>query len=178
MEYLKEGDVIEITSGMSVEATIPEKFIYSNRKLSNKTTKKCINVDQIYRTDGKDFDSIIDKLTKSIIDEFEYEGYDVSYDEINSLVLNKVKKPTNDKFVFEAGEFVVTRTKYGGGGTGMGDHDVYPDGHEVFCKRLKDGEFDVDGDEISFYEDGCFTTTVDKKVLPIRTMEMVERSFK
>ena len=152
MEYLKEGDVIEITSGMSVKATIPQKFIYSNRKLSNKTTKECIKVDYIYRTDGKDFSSILNKLTKNIIKEFEYEGYDVSFDEIMSVVITKVKKPTNDKFVFEAGEFVVTKTKFGGGGTGMGDHDVYPDGHEVFCKRLKDGEYDIDGDEISFYK--------------------------
>ena len=178
MEYLKEGDVIEITSGMSVKATIPEKFIYSNRKLSNKTTKECITVDHIYRTDGKDFNSIIDNLTKNIIHEFEYEGYDVSYDEIKTLVLNKVKKPTNDKFVFEAGEFVVTKTKFGGGGTGMGDHDIYPDGHEVFCKRLIYGKYNELGDEISFYEDGCFNTTVKKKIIPIRRMEMVERSFK
>lgn len=45
--------------------------------------------------------------------------------------------------------FTVVRTAFEGGGTGMGPHDVYPDGHHVYCV----GE---DGLLFSFYQSGCF----------------------
>lgn len=33
-----------------------------------------------------------------------------------------------------AGKYVVYKTSIDGGGTGHGPHDVYPDGHHVFCE--------------------------------------------
>lgn len=54
-----------------------------------------------------------------------------------------------------AGEYRVTRTSYGGGGTAMGPHDVFPDGHRVYAKPVN-----ADDPLISFYQTGCFTAMI------------------
>jgi hypothetical protein len=53
-----------------------------------------------------------------------------------------------------AGRYLVYRTAMEGGGTGMGPHDVYPDGHHVYCRRLDDGV------EVDFYQTGAFTAMI------------------
>ena len=35
-------------------------------------------------------------------------------------------------------EYVVIKTSHEGGGTGMGPHDIYPDGHHIYAKKLKE----------------------------------------
>lgn len=60
----------------------------------------------------------------------------------------------NMKFGYIQGTYVVTHTTFDGGGTGHGPHDVYPNGHHVFCERLDDG-FNVD-----FYQTGAFNCLV------------------
>lgn len=99
--FLKEGDIIELTLGMSVNATVPEIWLYSNGK-ANKTTHGSIKI------------SAKTKL---------------------------------------AGRYVVFKTAFDGGGTGHGPHDVFPDGHHVYCERLDDLTVKVD-----FYQSGCFTS--------------------
>lgn len=54
-----------------------------------------------------------------------------------------------------AGKYVVYKTSIDGGGTGHGPHDVYPDGHHVFCERLDDRSVKID-----FYQSGCFTAMI------------------
>lgn len=50
------------------------------------------------------------------------------------------------------GEYIVQRvTKDGGGGAA---HDIYPDGHHVWCERV-DGKYKVD-----FYQTGAFTAMI------------------
>jgi hypothetical protein len=57
--------------------------------------------------------------------------------------------------------FVVERAVKDGGGTGMGPHDVYPDGHHVTARRLKDQRtYDPDGLAIDFYQSGCFINEI------------------
>jgi hypothetical protein len=50
------------------------------------------------------------------------------------------------------GKYVVYKTTFDGGGCGHGPHDIYPNGHHVFCKKLGDNKIQID-----FYQDGCFT---------------------
>lgn len=64
-----------------------------------------------------------------------------------------------------AGRYVVYKTNCDGGGTGMGRHDVYPDGHHVFCRKLDAPDIKVD-----FYQSGCFTAMV-TDVKPIKDEE-------
>jgi len=75
-----------------------------------------------------------------------------------------------DTHQFE-GEYIVTRTALQGGGQ-RGLHDSYPDGHYVVCKQLKDGVYDEDGLEISFYQSGCFTVEI-PYIRTLRKMKMV-----
>lgn len=49
------------------------------------------------------------------------------------------------------GKYVVYKTTFDGGGCGHGPHDIYPNGHHVFCKKLRDNEIQID-----FYQSGCF----------------------
>ena len=72
----------------------------------------------------------------------------------------------------EAGDYVVTRTSYGGGGTAHGPHDVFPDGHKVIAQKLKDGKYDPNGIEISFYQSGSFTVMHTEEIPVIRKMKM------
>ena len=58
-------------------------------------------------------------------------------------------------FAHLAGRYVVYKISRDGGGTGMGSHDVYPDGHHVFCERLSDGV------RVDFYQTGAFTAMIE-----------------
>lgn len=58
-----------------------------------------------------------------------------------------------------AGRYVVTGTSYEGGGTGMGSHDVYPDGHYVKAEKLETSDRDH-RTKVSFYQTGCFTAMI------------------
>ncbi|MEN6549982.1 MAG: hypothetical protein ABFE07_28395 [Armatimonadia bacterium] len=53
------------------------------------------------------------------------------------------------------GLYVVTRTGMEGGGTGMGPHDVFPDGWHVDCEKFDDPSVELD-----FYQSGCFTAMI------------------
>ncbi len=63
---------------------------------------------------------------------------------------------SNQDFDYLRGIYVVTKTEMTGGGTGHGRHDVYPNGHKVTAKMGGDGE------EVSFYQSGCFTAMISK----------------
>ena len=51
-----------------------------------------------------------------------------------------------------SGKYRVVRTCYGGGGTAMGPHDVFPDGHRVYARPVGKTK-----PTVSFYQTGCFT---------------------
>lgn len=57
---------------------------------------------------------------------------------------------TGDVIRLDGDVWIVTQTTFDGGGTGMGDHDVYPDGHHVWCKSAKSDAV------IDFYQAGAF----------------------
>lgn len=55
-------------------------------------------------------------------------------------------------FDYLVGRYVVYKTVEDGGSDGR---DPYPDGHHVFCERLKDGV------RVDFYQTGCFTAMIE-----------------
>jgi hypothetical protein len=58
--------------------------------------------------------------------------------------------------------FVVISARMGGGGTGMGPYDVYPDGWSVAAQRLDaEGKYDRTGEVVRFYQSGCFNCMVE-----------------
>lgn len=70
----------------------------------------------------------------------------------------------NKNFDYLCGKYVVIKTEMKGGGTGHGPHDIYPDGHHVTCKNLKNNQ------EISFYQSGSFTV-LNENIEPIGKAE-------
>ena len=59
---------------------------------------------------------------------------------------------------FLLGKYVVTGTSLSGGGTGMGPHDVYPDGHHVKAQHVVHSNL-----KIEFYQSGSFTCKLQNK---------------
>jgi hypothetical protein len=170
-DFLKEGDVIHLKNGMRVYTQVPEKFVYDNHKMSKKTTSHDVVIGKMLKNDTNVSDDM-KSLAKDIVDKFSFRlGHNLSTADALAFIQSKVKLPKSDIFVLDEGEFIVVKTSFEGGGTGMGAHDVYPDGHRVFCKKLKDGKYDDKGIEVNFYQSGCFSAVIEPKQFSvIRTM--------
>lgn len=92
----------------------------------------------------------------------------------HDVSLGQVFKTTKNVFdtSIYLGEYVVTNREYGGGGIGMGSHDVFPSGWQIFCKKLKNGIWDENGLELNFYQTGSFTAMIKpREIEPIRKMK-------
>jgi hypothetical protein len=170
IELLKEGDVILLKNGNVVYTKIPEMFVYSNRKTSKKPVSDIVVIGMKYCNDT-DITGNIMNVASGVVERFGYEGISLSMEDATKFVMSKIKQPKEEEFIIDEGEFVVVKTEYGGGGTGMGDRDVYPNGHRVYCRRLKEGKFDENGTEISFYQTGCFTAMI-TDIKPIRKLKL------
>ncbi len=170
MKYLEVGDVIYLKSGNKVYTAMPEKFAYSNRKVSDELCGNEYVIGETLRNDV-DISKSINHAVEGIVERLRWEGFSIEVDKIRQFVLSNIPEPKADAFLIEPGEFVVIDTAFTGGGTGMGPHDTYPNGHEVTCKRLVGGEYDANGVEVSFYQSGCFTAMI-KDIEPLRKMEM------
>ena len=171
-KFLKEGDVIYLENGMKVYGNIPEKFVYSNHKKSNKLTHHEAVIGKVL-TNDTDISEDVKDLVKDITHAFYFRlGVVLTKTEAMTFIESKVSTPKASTFCLQGGEFLVVKTSLEGGGTGMGPHDVYPDGHHVICKRLNvDGTYNEDGEEISFYQSGSFTAMITKdEIQSIRTL--------
>lgn len=69
-------------------------------------------------------------------------------------------------FDYLCGEYVVYKTATNGGGTGHGPHDIYLDGHHVYCEKVDDPAVRVD-----FYQSGAFTAMI-RDIQPIRRAQI------
>jgi len=65
------------------------------------------------------------------------------------------------QFDYLIGKYIVYKTTFDGGGTGHGPHDIYPNGHHVYCVKEDDRTIKID-----FYQSGCFTAMI-KNITPI-----------
>lgn len=175
-KLLKAGDVINIKKGMDVYVEIPEKFVYANGPLSEDTTTTDITIGQVLNLgDGNsNIKDGLKDLKKDIIGDFNFRlGLKVKANVIKEFIesqLPNIKVDEFDTSIF-AGEYVVFKTAMKGGGRGHGPYDIYPDGANVTCKKLKKGKWDEKGLEISFYQSGAFTATIKPEELSVkRTM--------
>ena len=171
-KFLKEGDVIYLENGMKVYGNIPEKFVYSNKKKSNAVTHHEAVIGKVL-TNDTDITEDVEGLVKDIRHAFDFRlGIQITKVEAKEMIGKKVNMPKASTFCLQGGEFLVVKSSLEGGGTGMGPHDIYPDGHHVTCKRLNiDGTYNEDGEEISFYQSGSFTSMITKdEIQPIRTL--------
>jgi hypothetical protein len=167
---LKEGDVINLKNGMKVYADIPEKFVYVNRKKSNEKTHHEVVVGKVLYNDI-DIDRDVDNLAIDVISAFNFRlGLGLTKAEALRLIKTKISKPREVSFCFEAGEFVIVKTTYDGGGVAMFNEE-YSNGHHVYCKKLRDGSYDENGVEIDFYQTGSFSAVIEpSKISAVRTL--------
>ena len=66
------------------------------------------------------------------------------------------------------GTYLAVKCTKGGGGTGHGSGDVYPDGWHVVAYKM-DGNNPVWSEEVSFYQSGCFTAMITRNIEVIGT---------
>lgn len=167
---LQVGDVFKLQKGMTVYAEVPEKFVYSNCKTSDELTSTEVTIGEKYTTDP-DIRPLVNKIARGVVKEFSKENIEIKLNKAVEFVKQNVPELKKEHFIINENEFVVIRTAFDGGGTGHGPHDVYPDGHHVFCKALKNGKYDKNGIEINFYQSGSFTCMIEN-IIPIRKMTM------
>ena len=169
--FLRTGDVFELTKGMAVYAQIPEKFVYQNRRTSDELTTTDIVVGQDRITYSEDKLQELRKLANQLTAKSDL------LQNVDMFAVLKAQCPDLDiSDYYDAhaliGDYVVVNTSMSGGGKGHGPNDVYPDGHHVVAKRLADnGTLDPNGFEVSFYQSGSFTA-MNEYVPVIRRMTM------
>jgi hypothetical protein len=92
--------------------------------------------------------------------------YDEYHDEIK---LPKTYTYKDETLTFSNGEYVVVKTDWEGGG--MNFDGPYPHGYCVYCRALKDGEYDPDGNMISFFQTGSYGCKI-KNITPIKKIDV------
>ncbi len=163
---LQEGDIIRLEKGMKVYDDIPEKFVYRNTPFSAKLAHHDIRIGQKLFKDGPHEKSkLIGELTQHI------KNY-LHCDDINKENVEILVNSLNLSFAFEefdtsvfVGEYRVTQTSFGGGGSYRemnGRIESYPDGWHVFCQKVGQPDVCVD-----FYQTGCFTAMI-PDIMPIK----------
>jgi hypothetical protein len=171
MKKLITGDVFEVKKGTRVYAFIPDRFIYQNTPNAKDYSQTEITVGQVIELPGKGgVDEVIKNLLEHIKDCSDFHG--VSFD--TKKLKEAIRIPPFKSNIFDTskfiGEYVVVSANMGGGGTGHGLHDIFPDGWHVTAKKLNKGKFDECGEEISFYQSGSFTV-VNENIPAIRKMK-------
>lgn len=152
---LQRGDVIRLEKGMKVYATIPEMFVYDNRRTSTNTTKTDVRIGEIRSSQFK-----TSKDVKETLGMFNIGSED---NQISHFFAGLGISLSFDTSIFE-GEYRVVATAEDGRGTGMGPHDVFPNGHHVFCEKKDDPNIFVD-----FYQTGCFTAMIEpEEIEPLK----------
>ncbi len=172
-KFLKKGDVFKLVKGMEAYVEVPDRFVYDNTQYSSEVTQRAVQIGQIFRGRAlkKNYKEILaDKIIEKLKNSSSFKGVEIDFEILQEAISVPAFKTnqfdTNDLI----GEYVVTSTKYDGGGTGHGPHDVYPDGWHVTAKKLKQGKYDQKGKKITFYQSGCFTA-MNENVPVIRKMK-------
>lgn len=61
------------------------------------------------------------------------------------------------------GIYLVEEARMGGGGTAM-FNDYYPDGWQVTARKFNGGDYNPNGEVITFYQSGAFNTRIDTPI--------------
>ena len=109
-----------------------------------------------------------------ILKKTDFKGIKIDAKKLEEAIELPNRKGVYDTNVFIS-DYVVIEAKSEGGGHGMGDHDVYPDGWRVTARQLnKNGSYNPRGKKVTFYQSGCFSA-MNKDVKVIRKMEKKEQ---
>ena len=162
---LKDGDVIFLSNETCVLGNIKEKFLEGCRPLSNNVINTTIKIGKKYIACSR-LKQELKYLITDIIEEINSSlGVSIPETEVFEFTKKHIGILKEETFIIEEGEFVVTKIESGG----YNSDRSYRDGSKTFCKRLKNGVYDPNGAEVSFYQGGCYVCVIDNLV-PIRTL--------
>lgn len=159
---LQKGNIIRLKKGMTVNASIPEKFVDIDNPYSTKLTSTEVIIGEVLRNSGVPKKSeLINDLTEYLEDYTHYDGITKEIVEafVNSLNLDYTMEKF-DTTVF-AGEYCVTQTHSERCGPYFEGYH-FPDAWHVFCQKV--GEPDVC---VDFYQTGTFTPMI-PDIMPIK----------
>lgn len=89
-----------------------------------------------------------------------------------------VKDTEIGRIICKDRKFLVTNVCMRGGGTGMGPHDIFPDGLSIHAIMLTENdEYDEDGKVIDFYLSGCFIDDVMAKPEDIKVVGKMKQHW-
>ena len=180
-KLLKKGDIVTLKEGMKVYASIEERFIYSNAPYRTNKSQTDIKLGEVREVDQERIVSEVKDTVKEIKEKIQrLSGKKIEVSDVMAFVNRYVPK-LDPKATYDTsslcGKYVVVKTSFGGGGTGMGPHDVYPDGFEVFARRLnKNGTYNPNGTQVSFYQTGSFSAMIEPE--DIQSEGRMKESFK
>ncbi len=84
-------------------------------------------------------------------------------------------KPLGFDTAFLEGKYIVVKTVCDGGGTAHGPHDVFPNGHHVYCEKMVDSlDYKI---KVDFYQTGSFTAMIEH-IKPIGKGELTYKEIK
>jgi hypothetical protein len=141
-QLLQRGDIIRLEKGMKVCTLVPGAFAYLGSPFWPTPKNKQIVIGSTLKSGELSKDTIANKVKKGLAE------LDIIPDNekvtafIDALNLDlSIKSFDTSKY---EGEYTVIRTALEGGGTGMGPHDVFPNGHHVICTKNDDPSIEVD----------------------------------
>lgn len=144
---LQKDDILNIEKGWRVYAKIPDKFIVSNRRLSNEVNNHDFIVGEILSVSSSEKKREITALLRSMKNSFRHHGIDVTdakiIENLKSFNFNMGDEEF-DTSIF-IGKYIVVNTEF--------IHDYsYGNSLKVILKKMKDNKLDPNGLEISFYQ--------------------------
>lgn len=168
-ELLQRGNVFKIKKGMRVYTDIPSKYVLENCRNSNRKTATDITVGEILTSTASDKTKDLIYIRNDIINVFNKHGLKIHEETVNDFLkgLNISLKEEQFNTSIFTGEYVVTHTESSGGGPGFEPGDVYPDGWKVTAKKLKNGTYNQNGLEVTFFQTGRFSTMIPPKYVTL-----------
>lgn len=147
-KLLQKNDILYIEKGWKIYAKIPDKFIVSNRRLSNEIGNHDFIVGEILNVSDSEKKREINALISSLKEAFRHHGIDATDSKIIEILKSfefNMKIEEFDTSIF-IGKYIVTQTEF------MRDCS-YGTCLKVTLKKMKNYKLDPSGLEIYFYQD-------------------------
>lgn len=153
-KLLRENDILNIEKGFKIYAKIPDKFIVSNRRISNEVNEHSFIVGEILSVSSSDKKREKIALINSIENAFKYHGVSITREKIAEFLKSiNINLNTNEEKLDTSifiGPYIVKSTELVHGGYDRGSR--YPDHLKIIAKKMNNGKVDPNGLEISFYQ--------------------------
>ena len=150
-KFLEVGDIIQLEKGMTVYASIPEKFLLKNAPFSEERLEAAVEIGKVYRKAVPDKERIVGRLCVDLYKTLR--GVDLKHKTVENFVdsLGLNFSPEEfDSSVFAG----VYRVYYGGWKSNFSPVPPYTGWH-VCCEKVDDPKI-----RVRFYQNEGFDATI------------------